>query len=268
MAIIASAGTQEYSLKTFHLSAISVVALVGAAGNFAYAADEKPEHEMTYNVSVTSDYRYRGISQSRLRPALQGGADYAHTPTGFYVGTWLSTIKWIKDTPGGGSTPFEWDIYGGKKGQITKDVSYDVGLLGYVYINNKLNHAGLKDADTVELYGRIGYGPGYIKYSHALTDLFGNLDSRNSGYLDIGADLDLPKEYKLNLHAGRQTIQGPAPSYTDYKIGVTKTFSQLYGVSVALAYVGTNANEQFYVSPENGKFLGRKAFVLSATKNF
>jgi uncharacterized protein (TIGR02001 family) len=258
--------TMKYA---FFASAIGIATAAGVAGSLAHAEDKKPEHEVTYNVSVVSDYRFRGISQTRLRPALQGGADYTHNPTGYYAGTWLSTIRWIKDTPRAGSTPFEWDIYGGKKGEITKDVTYDVGLLGYVYIDNKLGDAGLKDANTLELYGKLGYGPAYIKYSHALTNLFGNIDSKNSGYFDIGADIDLANDYKLNLHAGHQKVRGPAPaSYTDYKIGASKTFSQLYGVTLALAAVGTNADERFYASPANGKFLGRKALVLSATKNF
>jgi uncharacterized protein (TIGR02001 family) len=242
---------------------------VAAFGSPVHAADQKPEHEVTYNVSVVSDYRFRGISQTRRRPALQGGADYAHSPTGYYAGTWLSTIRWIKDTPGAGNTPFEWDIYGGKKGEIAKDVTYDVGVLAYVYINNKLKDAGLKDANTLEIYGQLGYGPAYIKYSHALTDAFGNIDSKNSWYLDAGANIDLADEYKLTLHAGRQKIRGPAPaSYTDYKVGVSKAFSRLHGVTLALAAVGTNADERFYASPANGKFMGKKILVVSATKNF
>ena len=67
----------------------------------AQAQDKKPDHEVSFNAAVVSDYRYRGISQTRLDPALQGGADYVNNPSGFYVGTWLSTIKWIKDVPGG-----------------------------------------------------------------------------------------------------------------------------------------------------------------------
>ena len=47
---------------------------------------------ITANVSLTSDYRYRGISQSNLQPAIQGGFDYAH-PSGFYIGNWNSSIS-------------------------------------------------------------------------------------------------------------------------------------------------------------------------------
>ena len=51
--------------------------------------------QLAFNVGATTDYRYRGISQSRVKPALQGGVDYA--AGAFYVGAWASTIKWIKD---------------------------------------------------------------------------------------------------------------------------------------------------------------------------
>ena len=83
------------------------------------------ENPLSFNVSLTSDYRYRGISQSRLKPALQGGADYA-LPNGFYVGTWLSTIKWIKDA--GGGADVEWDLYGGYKGELSPGLGFDVGV--------------------------------------------------------------------------------------------------------------------------------------------
>lgn len=239
-------------------------------GSLAYAEDKKPDHEISFNAALTSDYRYRGISQTRLQPALQGGADYAYNPAGLYAGTWLSTIKWIKDTPGAGSTPIEWDIYGGKKGEITKDVTYDVGGLWYVYLNNKLQNATCAcwaNANTFELYGQLGYGPAYIKYSHSLTNLFGNPNSHNSGYLDVGANVDVAEGLTVNLHAGRQRVKGPndsLASYTDWKVGVTKDFGVISG---AVAAVGTNANDTWYVSPE-GKFLGKKALVVSVSKTF
>ncbi|MBW8896837.1 MAG: hypothetical protein JF619_01660, partial [Massilia sp.] len=113
--------------------AVSVWSLnIGLAG----AEEQKPDNEVSFNAAVTSDYRYRGISQSRLDPALQGGADYTHNPTGLYAGTWLSTIKWTKDA--GGSGDVEWDIYGGKRGNLSADITYDVGGLYYFYPSNGL----------------------------------------------------------------------------------------------------------------------------------
>jgi uncharacterized protein (TIGR02001 family) len=244
---------------------ICLAALAFLASNHAFAEDAKPDNETTVNAAVTSDYRYRGISQTRLQPALQVGAEYVNNPTGLYVGTWLSTIKWTKDAGGGGD--IEWDLYAGKRGEIVKDVSYDVGVLAYVYPSNGLARVPcFVNANTTELYGQLGYGPATIKYSHAVTNLFGFVDSKNCAYLDIGANIDVGAGLVLNLHAGRQNVKGtPAASYTDWRLGVTKDFGVASG---ALALIGTNASETAYASPANGKFLGKTALVLSVNKTF
>jgi uncharacterized protein (TIGR02001 family) len=244
---------------------LTLAALAALTTPLAHAEEAQPEHSLTYNAALTSDYRYRAISQTRLQPALQGGADYTHNPSGLYAGTWLSTIKWTKDAGGGGD--IEWDLYAGKRGKLGADISYDVGVLGYVYPANGLkNVPGFVNANTGEIYGQLGYGPAYAKYSLALTNLFGFADSRRSGYLDLGANIDLGNSLTLNLHAGRQDVRNnDAASYTDYKLGLTKDFGV---ASLSLAYIGTNANESAYASPANGKFLGRKALVASVSKTF
>jgi uncharacterized protein (TIGR02001 family) len=229
------------------------------------AAPVKPDNEISYNAAVTSDYRYRGISQTRLQPAVSGGADYVNNPTGFYIGTWLSSIKWTKDAGGGGDV--ELDIYAGKRGAITADVSYDVGVLTYVYPSNGLSGVpGFVSANTTEVYGQLGYGPAYIKYSHALTNLFGIVDSKNSGYLDIGANIDAGNGFTANLHVGHQKVENTsASSYTDWKLGATKDFGVVTG---ALAVIGTNAGKSAYASPANGKFMGKTALLLTISKTF
>lgn len=226
---------------------------IGPAG----AQEQKPDNEVSFNAALTSDYRYRGVSQSRLDPALQGGADYVHNPTGVYVGTWLSTIKWTKDL--GGSGDVEWDLYGGKRGNLSADVTYDVGGLYYFYPNNGLG----PNANTFEVYGQLGYGPAYIKYSHALTNLFGTADSKGSGYLDAGANVDISNGFTLNLHVGRQNVRHTgSASYTDYKVGVTK---DLGVCSVALAYIKADSNAYLSPSREN---LGKSAALLTVSKTF
>ena len=235
--------------------------------HFALAEEAKPDNEVSFNIAAVSDYRYRGISQTRLKPALQGGADYVNNPSGFYAGTWLSTIKWTKDA--GGSGDLEVDLYAGKKGEIVKDVSYDVGVLSYVYPSNDLGKlAGFADANTTEVYGQVGYGPAYVKYSHSVTNLFGFVNSKNSGYLDLGANFEVAPGYTLGLHYGHQSVKNnSASAYDDWKIGITKEF---VGVTFGLAAVGTNADKAAYTtSPINGgKFLGKTGVVLSAVKTF
>nr|WP_315469224.1 TorF family putative porin [uncultured Undibacterium sp.] len=220
----------------------------------------KPEHEVSFNAALASDYRYRGISQTRLQLALQGGADYVNNPSGLYAGAWASTIKWTKDAGGGGSV--EVDLYAGKRGALTSDISYDVGVLTYVYPSNGL----AVSANTTEIYGQLNYGSAYVKYSHATTNLFGFANSKNSGYLDIGANIDIDSGLVLNLHAGHQQVKNNSISaYTDWKVGVTKDFGVL---SASLAVIGTNASETAYASPANGKFLGKTSAVAMLSKTF
>ncbi len=230
-----------------------------AMAPLAQAQEKTPDDVVSFNASVVSDYRYRGLSQTRLKPALQGGADYVNNPTGFYLGTWLSTIKWTGDLGGDGS--LEWDIYGGKRGELVKDVSYDVGGLYYFYPSNGLNPS----ANTFEVYGQVGFGPAYIKYSHSTTNLFGTANSKNSGYLDLGANIEIDAGLVLNLHIGHQGVKNNGVyAYTDYKVGVTKDFGMFTG---SLAVI--NADTKAYTSPAPDlKNLGKTALVLNVSKTF
>jgi uncharacterized protein (TIGR02001 family) len=239
------------------LAAALSIAMGTIGAPVAHAEEAAAVHTVTGNIAITSDYRYRGLTQSRFDPALQGGADYTHTPTGLYAGVWASTIKWIKDA--GGDSNVEIDLYGGKRGEFGAGITYDAGVLYYAYPSNGFDDS----ANTLEVYGQLGYGPGYIKYSHATTNLFGTPDSKGSGYLDIGANVELATGLVLNLHAGRQRIENYSPlSYNDYKVGVTKDFGFM---SVALAAVKTNSD--VFLTPQ-GKNMGKSGVVLTVSKTF
>lgn len=244
------------------LFAAALMNIAGAAG-----AQEAPAGaaEISFNAAVTSDYRYRGISQTRLQPALQGGADFVHKPSGWYAGAWASTIKWTSDAGGDGKV--ELDVYGGKRGELANGIGYDAGVLTYAYPSNKLGHVpGFANANTTEVYAQLSHGTALLKYSHALTNLFGYVDSKHSGYLDLAVNPELGKGFVLNLHAGRQRVaNNGAASYSDVKIGVTRDVGV---ASVALAAIGTNAGKAAYASPANGKFLGRRALQLTISKTF
>lgn len=123
--LIASAVATAFLLPTQSFAEDAPAAAAPAAA--------APASPFTGNVMLASEYLYRGIAQTRGKPAIQGGFDYAH-PSGFYVGTWGSSISWIGDTyPAGTSASLELDIYGGYKGTITGDLGYDVGVLTYNY---------------------------------------------------------------------------------------------------------------------------------------
>lgn len=251
-------------MKKMILASAVIAAFTGSLAHAQEAA--APEHQFTFNVGATSDYRFRGISQSRLGPAAFAGADYTHTPTGFYAGTWASTIKWIKDL-GSTAGSYEIDFYGGKRGEVGA-IAYDAGLITYQYPGNKLGNVfGFADANTTEAYVQLGYGPAYIKYNHALTNFVGNVNSKGSNYIDIGANIDVKDGYVLNLHYGKQDVaNNTSYDYSDWKVGVTKDFGV---VVAALSAVGTNAlNDASTGYNWGGKYVGKTGAVLTLTKNF
>jgi uncharacterized protein (TIGR02001 family) len=101
---------------------------------------------VSMNVGATSNYVWRGMTQTTEGPAIQGGIDYAHD-SGFYVGTWASNIDWT-GVPG-----YEIDFYAGFGGEFAEDWAYDVGYVYYMYpVDNDAT-----EADFGELYGSIGW---------------------------------------------------------------------------------------------------------------
>lgn len=250
-----------------HIKSLSILSLaLVSSGAFAQAKPPEPDYTLAYNIGVFSDYRFRGISQTRLDPAMQGGIDFTHK-SGFYLGTWASNIKWIKDA-GGKNSNAEIDIYGGYKGSVS-DAGYDLGILTYVYPG----HKGLvPNPETTELYGAVTLGPVTAKYSHAVTNTFGFVDSKNSGYLDISASFDLGKGWSVAPHIGHQRIAGNNAgvsnsqfSYTDYSLTVNYDFGN--GVVASAAAVGTDAKKGSYVSPAL-KNLGRDTLVVGLKYSF
>lgn len=240
--------------------AVSALVALGSLPSAAWA-------DLAFNVGAVTDYRYRGISQTRLKPAIQGGIDYSNG--GLYLGTWASNIKWIKDA--GGDDSVELDLYGGYKGEITKGLGYDVGLLTYQYPGNKLGDVpGFANANTTEIYGALSFGPATLKYSHSVSNLFGFVDSKNSGYLDLSASFDLGSGFSLAPHVGYQKVANNGDfSYTDYSLTLGKDFGN--GFSLSAALIGTHTKNvgvpYSYVSPD-GKNLGRSTLVVGAKYTF
>jgi len=244
-------------MNKFVLTLVAAFA-VTALPSVSFAQDSP----LSFNLGAFTDYRYRGISQTRLKPAIQGGVDYA-LPNGFYLGAWASNIKWIKDA--GGDASVEVDLYGGYKGEIQKDLSYDIGVLTYQYPSNKLNPS----ANTTELYGALTYGPATLKYSHSVTNLFGFTSSKNSGYLDLSATFDV-SGFSVTPHLGYQKVAKNSDfSYTDYSLTVSKDVS---GFVLSAALIGTDTKTiagtpAYYYAP-TGKDLGKAGLVLGVKKTF
>lgn len=247
-------------MKLTSRSLIASAALLASVASLAQTKAPEPDYTLAYNLGATTDYRYRGISQTRLKPTVQGGIDFSHK-SGFYLGAWGSGIKWIKD--GGGDASVELDLYGGYKATVGA-ISYDLGVLTYQYPSNKLNPS----ANTTELYGAATLGPATLKYSHSVSNLFGFANSKNSGYLDLSASFDLGDGWSLAPHIGRQRVaHNSLYSYTDYSLAVNKDID---GLVLSATVVGTDADQAAYTTSAaaGGKFLGKSGLLLSVKKNF
>ena len=253
-------------MKKF-VHALVLAGLVGAPA-LAMAA-EKPvsPHSLIGNISLTSDYVFRGVSQTQNGPAIQGGIDYAHA-SGFYLGAWASNVAWVKEGGYKDDSSMEIDLYGGYKGSLG-DVGYDVGAITYYYPGDKI--AGVKTPDTTEIYLGGSWKFLSAKYSHVVSQNFigwydYGLDkkSRGSSYLELNAAYDLGSGWGVMGHVGHQKVKNlSAADYTDWKVGVSKDIG--FG-TVALAYSDTNADDNVYTISDE-KIADGRVFV-SFSKSF
>ena len=141
-------------------------------------------------------------------------------------------------------------------------------MLRYEYVGNKLGRvSNYANANTTEIYGALTMGMFTAKYSHSLTDTFGNVNSKNSYYLDLSAALDLGNGFSMTPHVGRQLIKnGPTCSYTDYSLTLAKDLGK--GLSASLMAVGTNAQTSCYKPSSVNKYLGKDALVAGIKYTF
>lgn len=94
----------------------SLIALCIAGSSFGVGAAS-----LTGNVALTSDYLFRGISQTDEGPAVQGGFTLSGE-SGFYLSTWGSNIKF-------GEGSMELDILAGWTGALNDSWNVDVGVM-------------------------------------------------------------------------------------------------------------------------------------------
>jgi uncharacterized protein (TIGR02001 family) len=202
---------------------------------------------VTGNVAFTSDYLFRGVSQSNNNAAIQGTMSYAHD-SGFYATAWGSSIA----TSTGG---LELDTLFGYAGK-TGEAAYDVGVMRYNYPGLNENTAGQVDSDTglpvdadyneiyasVSAYGAklgVNHSPDYFLESGAFTYLYATYGTEVAGlglFASVGMN-SFDSAAKMNQAL---FTTGADDSYMDYKVAVSKT---LEGVAFELAYVGSDIDD-------------------------
>jgi uncharacterized protein (TIGR02001 family) len=207
-------------------AACSGVMLAGLASSAA-AVEGPWGLEFSANVALTTDYVWRGVSQSDEKGAIQGGFDVAH-PIGIYVGTWASNVDFDDGEPGTGDPSMELDFYGGYAHEFDIGVGIDLGVINYRY-------PGQDDFNWTEFYGGASYGFDFglginaaINYSN---DVF-NTDETGVYYV-FGADYGFDTKYPITISGSYgyydfdNDVNGNdlPNSYQDWKIGVSMDVS-------------------------------------------
>jgi uncharacterized protein (TIGR02001 family) len=224
------------------LTFVSVAAVAGFSGT----------------ATVTSDYDYRGISQTATDPALQGSLDYSHD-SGFYASAWGSSLDWGK----GSDADVEIDYFAGFSRDFgDSGVSWDLGVLAYTY-------PGLSSANFVEYYGGLGYDGFNIKVSYS--DDFAGV-GESGWYINGGYTYEWESGFSALVYGGYSfgnafdEDTGPAvgfPEYWNYGFGGGYTMERFY---FELKAVGTDLSGAYKVN--NGVFANDFRAILTVTASF
>ena len=286
-------------MKKLLLASVAAGAFINPIAH-AQAPAPTPEHTLTGNMTIATDYRFRGISQTfgegffTVGPAIQGGIDYSHS-SGFYLGNWNSNVSGNQYPNGAG---IEMDFYGGYK-HAFGDFGLDVGTIYYAYPGGtKLPGVDAAGNTTfTDVYNWEAYIGGSwkwfsLKYSYSFTDYFGlsedaiqgfvacnpnrscsNLprsgDTKGTQYLYGAFNYEVMPKLTLTATAGYTFVRHYNDlSYFDYKVGLTYDWAGwLLGANI----IGTDANKDYwYAVNSTGKVreIGTTGLVLSVGKTF
>ncbi|GGO65673.1 TorF family putative porin [Bowmanella pacifica] len=164
--------------------------------------------DVSANIGVTSNYLWRGVTQSADGPSVSGGLDYSHE-SGFYAGTWLGSIDW------GNGNGVETDWYAGYSGEAG-DFGYDLGYIYYAYPEEEYDDSDFGEVYLNGSYGDLGFGVAYTLNSDADDDApFGKGDL----YYHVSYSFALPQDYSLGLTYGYYSFDIDESMYGDWDYG-------------------------------------------------
>jgi len=198
-------------------AAIAVATLAGAASAQA--------PQVSFNVVGTSDYVFRGFSQTGEDPALQGGVDLTFG-SGVYLGAWASNVDF------GDNTDVEVDVYGGYRWEAV-GVAWDVGVVGYFYgpgANSEYDYVEVKVA------GSRAIGPltvGAVAFFSP--DFFGVDDEAT--YLEANAAITPADKWTISGAVGKQWLS-TSDDYSTWNAGVGYALTD--NVALDLRYHNTD----------------------------
>lgn len=232
--------------------------LAGAAAAALAMAGAAHAGETTFsgNVALSTDYVFRGISQTNESPAVSGGFDASKGI--FYAGTWASTIDFSAN-----DAELEVDLYAGVK-PVVGPVTLDLGVIGYFYPDAS-NEGATGEADYVEFKAGASVAPvegltltGALFYSPEFT-----LDP-NSGdglYVEGTAAFTVSEMVSLSGALGNQSVDNAnyygvgEDSYTTWNLGGTLSWE---GFGFDLRYFDTDL-DNFAAAEERVVFSIKRA---------
>lgn len=181
---------------------VMVASLFGASALLSVSV--QAEDSVSANVGFTSDYLWRGMTQTDGAPAISGGLDYS-AASGLYAGTWASNIDF------GDDATYEWDFYAGYAGEVS-GIGYDLGYIYYAYPNGD-------DLDFSEIYASASYQILSVGVA-VLVDSDFDKDFGDDLYYNADISYDVGG-VALGFHVGYYDIDG-SDSQTDYNISLSK----------------------------------------------
>ncbi|MDY0021971.1 TorF family putative porin [Arenimonas caeni] len=198
----------------------------------ATAQDEAAEEEesiFSWNAALTSDYMFRGASQTDGEAALQLGADL-NFDNGFYVGVWASNVDF-----GTGGPDVEVDTYIGWNTDLGERVNLDLMLNRYNYLGEQDGYGAIDYNEfigTLTLDETWSFTLGYTNDVYALDD--------DGFYYGLGGSFDVGMGWGLDVTVGHSTFGSSTgyEDYSDFSVGVNRDFGP---VNVAVGYYGTDS---------------------------
>jgi len=212
---------------TKNLRYLPSLSALGLACYFSALPLASAEESFSANAGLTSNYVFRGQTQSDDGIAIQGGIDYTHE-TEFYVGGWASSVDEVN---GGDGSGFEIDLYAGWA-HSWDDFGLDIGYIVYEYTDKKFAE-GAK-----EFYIGFDWGPVGITYYDGSDDAAGASDYN---YVDVGLDIEMIDDVLLSFHYGRFSPDRGS-SFNDFKVEATKNILE-FDVGIAVTYEDGKSNQ-------------------------
>ena len=210
------------------------IALAAAAATVALSgAAMAQELKLSYNVGVTSDYVFRGVSQTMEDPAVQGGVDLTYGVG--YAGVWASNVDFGADDPSA-----EIDLYAGVRPTVG-DTSLDFGVLYYGYSKDKGLTPGSYSYVEVKAAASRTFGPATLGAAVYYSPEFPG-KTGSATYFEGNAAVPIAKKLTLSGALGRQTIKS-ATDYTTWNVGVSYALTD--HLSADLRYHDTDGHEIF-----------------------